>query len=46
MGQPREKRKKTKGLVGLKTGAGANVRKKEKTNILVGAKNRGRDKPP
>ena len=43
MGQPKEIKEKTNGLVGAKTGwAGwANLSKKEKTNGLVGAKHRG-----
>ena len=41
-GQPKEKRKTKWISRGLKQGAGwANLRKKEKTNGLVGAKNMG-----
>ena len=43
MGQPKEKRENEWIRRGLKQGAGrANLRKKEKTNGLVGAKNKGR----
>ena len=43
MGQPKEKRENNWISRGLKQGAGhANLRKKEKTNGLVGAKNTGR----
>ena len=43
MGQPKEKRENEWISRGLKQGAGqANLRKLEKTNGLVGAKNRGR----
>ena len=46
MGQPKEKRKNEWMSRGLKQGAGqANLRKKEKTNGLVRAKNRGRGWP-
>ena len=44
-GQPKEKREKMD-EIGQKQGAGwANLRKKEKTNGLVGTKNRGRGGP-
>ena len=47
MGQPKEKREHEWISRGLKQGAGrANLRKKEKTNGLVGAINRGRGRPP
>ena len=46
MGQPKEKRENEWISRGLKQGAGhANLRKKEKTNELVGAKYRGRGRP-
>ena len=46
MGQPKEKRENEWISRGCKQGAGqANLRKREKTNGLVGAKNRGRDGP-
>ena len=46
MSQPKEKRKNEWISRGLKKGAGqANLRKKEKTNGLVGAKNRGSGGP-
>ena len=47
LGGPTEgKKRKRMDKLGLKTGGGvANLREKEKTNGLVGAKNRGRDRP-
>ena len=46
MSQPKEKRENKWISRGLKQGKGqANLRKKEKTNGLVGAKNRGRGGP-
>ena len=46
MGQPKEKIENKWISRGLKQGASqTNLRKKEKTNGLVGAKNRGRDEP-
>ena len=46
MGQPKEKRENEWTSRGKKTGRGrANLRKKEKKNGLVGAKNRGRGWP-
>ena len=45
MGQPKEKRENID-LKELKQGVGRdNLRKKEKTNGLIGAKNRGRSGP-
>ena len=42
MGQPKEKKENEWISSGLKQGAGrANLKKKDKTNGLVGAKNRG-----
>ena len=42
MGQPKEKREKQMDYKGLKTGGWVgHIRKKEKTNGLRGAKNRG-----
>ena len=46
MGQPKEKRENEWISRGLKQGAGhANLRKKEKINGLVGAKNTGQGGP-
>ena len=46
MGQPKEKKENEWISRGLKQGAGrANLRKREKTNGLLGDKNRGWDGP-
>ena len=46
MGQPKEKREKNWISRGLKQRAGwANLRKREKTNGIVGVKNRGQGGP-
>ena len=45
MGQPKEKRENKWISRGLNRGGWANLSKKEKTNGLVGAKNRGRGRP-
>ena len=44
-GQPKEKRENKWISRGLNRGGWANLSKKEKTNGLVGAKNRGRGRP-